>query len=96
MGERSSTGCWQRSNIQYVRGYIIEYTALPELAIALGDGQVEVTWTTNSAGFTLQCTTNLVSPVVWSIVSPGPVAVNDQNVVTNPISGPMKFYRLSQ
>ena len=41
------------SNIQYVRGYLIEYTALPTLAITLRGGQVEVTWTTNSIGFTL-------------------------------------------
>jgi hypothetical protein len=83
------------SNIQYVRGYIIEYTVLPALAIVLSGGQVELTWTTNSAGYTLQCATNLVSPAVWSTVSPGPVVVNGQNAVTNPISGTKKFYRLS-
>jgi hypothetical protein len=55
-----------------------------------------LTWPTNAAGFTLQSTTNLVSPAVWSTVSPGPVVVNGQNAVTNPVSGTQNFYRLSQ
>ena len=43
----------------------------------------------NATGYTLQSTTNLVPPVVWS-------AVSGQNAVTNPISGTQKFYQLSQ
>jgi len=33
---------------------------------------------------------------VWPAVSPGPVILNGQNIVTNPISGTRQFYRLSQ
>jgi len=55
-----------------------------------------LTWPTNAAGFTLQSTTDLVSPAVWTTVSPGPVLVNGQNTVTNPVSGTQQFYRLSQ
>jgi len=62
----------------------------------LSGANVVLTWPTNAIGFTLQSTTNLVSPAVWSDVSPGPVVVNGQNAVTNPVSGPKKFYRLSQ
>jgi sulfatase modifying factor 1 len=54
-----------------------------------------LTWPTNATGFTLQSTTNLVSPAVWTTVVPGPVAVNGNNTVTNPISGTRQFYRLS-
>jgi hypothetical protein len=57
---------------------------------------VVLTWPTNEAGFTLQSTTNLVSPVAWSAVSPAPFVVNGQNTVTNPISGIPMFFRLSQ
>ena len=55
-----------------------------------------LSWPTNAAGFTLQSTTNLVSLAVWGTVSPGPTVVNGENAVTNPVSGPTKFYRLSQ
>jgi uncharacterized repeat protein (TIGR03803 family) len=68
----------------------------PQLTIIPSGANVILTWPTNAAGFTLQSTTNLVSPAVWSTVSPAPVVVNGQNAVTNPISGTQKFYRLSQ
>jgi uncharacterized repeat protein (TIGR03803 family) len=71
-------------------------TPLPQLTIIPSGANVILRWPTNAAGFTLQSTTNLVSPAVWSTVSPGPIVVNGQNAVTNPISGARKFYRLSQ
>ncbi len=55
-----------------------------------------LTWSTNYNGFTLQLTTNLVSPAVWATNSLPPVVVNGQYAVTNPISGTQTFYRLSQ
>jgi uncharacterized repeat protein (TIGR03803 family) len=68
----------------------------PQLTINLSATNVILTWPTNATGFTLQSTTNLVPPVVWSAVSPAPVAVNTNNAVTNIISGKQMFYRLSQ
>src|ERR1035437_2492955 len=68
----------------------------PPLTISLSEANVVLTWPTNAAGFTLQSTTNLVSPAIWSTVSPGPTVVNGQNAVTNPVSGTQNFYRLSQ
>ncbi len=47
-------------------------------------------------GYTLQSTTNLVSPAVWSTNSPAPVVINGQNTVSNPITGAQQFYRLVQ
>ena len=67
----------------------------PQLTIIRSGANVILTWPTNAAGFTLQSTTNLVSPAVWSTNSPGPVVADGQNAVTNPVSGPQKFYRLS-
>jgi hypothetical protein len=55
-----------------------------------------MTWPTDAAGFTLQSTTNLVSPAVWSTVAPAPVVINGQNTFIEAISGTRKFYRLSQ
>jgi uncharacterized repeat protein (TIGR03803 family) len=68
---------------------------LPQLTIIPFGANVILTWPTNAAGFTLQSTTNLVSPAVWSTVSPGPVVLNGQNTVLNPVSGTQQFYRLS-
>ncbi|HAO79460.1 MAG TPA: hypothetical protein DCQ92_10895 [Verrucomicrobia subdivision 3 bacterium] len=68
----------------------------PLLTIIPSGANVILTWPTNAAGFTLQSTTNLAPPAVWSTVSPVPVVVNGQNAVTNPISGTQQFYRLSQ
>jgi uncharacterized repeat protein (TIGR03803 family) len=70
----------------------------PQLTIIRSAANVILTWPTNAAGltFTLQSTTNLVSPAGWTTVSPASAVVNGQNTVTNLISGTLKFYRLSQ
>jgi hypothetical protein len=68
---------------------------VPTLTIFPSGANVVLTWPTNYTGFTLQSTTNLVSPV-WTTNSPAPVIVNGQNTVTNPISGNQQFFRLSQ
>ena len=49
-------------------------------------------WPTNYGNYGLIATTNLGAP--WSGVTPSPTVVNGTNVVTNPISGERKFYRL--
>jgi uncharacterized repeat protein (TIGR03803 family) len=81
-------------------GTVFSLSFAPQLTIISSGGNVILTWPINVAGFsyagfTLQSTTNLVSPAVWSSVSPGPVVVNGQNAVTNAVSGTQKFYRLS-
>jgi sugar lactone lactonase YvrE len=71
----------------------------PQLTILLSGvppSGIVLTWPTNAVGFTLQSTTNLVSPVVWSTNSPAPVVIAGQNTVTNPITGPQQFFRLVQ
>jgi uncharacterized repeat protein (TIGR03803 family) len=70
--------------------------SLSLLTIIRSGANVVVSWPANVVGFTLQSTTNLNSPIVWSPVSPAPTVVNGQYAVTNPISGTQKFYRLSQ
>src|SRR5439155_15426133 len=68
----------------------------PQLTTILSGANIILTWPANAAGFTLQSTTNLVSPTVWTIVFPAPAIVNGLNAVTNPISGTQQFYRLTQ
>jgi len=67
----------------------------PQLRVIHSEANVILTWPTKAAEFTLQSTTNLVSPANWITVSPGPVVVNGQNTVTNPASDTQKFFRLS-
>lgn len=81
-------------------GTVFSLSLLPQLAITLSGAHVILTWPTNIVGFaaefTLQSTTNLVSPGGWTSVSPEPIVVNGKNTVTNLISDGQKFYRLSQ
>ena len=70
--------------------------SMPRLVIIHSGTNVIVTWPTNFTGYTLQSTTNLVSPAVWITNTPAPVVVNTNNAVTNGVSGSRKFYRLSQ
>ena len=77
-------------------GTVFALSLVPTLGIVQAGNQVVLSWPTWAPNFTLQSTTNLVSPAVWNTVSPAPVIVNGNNTVTNPISGSQKFYRLSQ
>jgi uncharacterized repeat protein (TIGR03803 family) len=77
-------------------GTVFSISFSPRLAIIATGPNVILTWSTNATGFILQSTTNLISPAVWTAVSPAPVVVNGQNTVTNPISGAQQFYRLAQ
>jgi len=81
-------------------GTVFSFSLLPHLAIVASGQNIILTWLTNYAGldysgFTLQSTTNLLSPV-WSTNSSAPVVVNGVSTVTNPISGGQEFFRLSQ
>jgi len=75
-------------------GTVFSLFIQPELTITPVGMNVILTWPTNATGFSLQSTTNLLSPVSWATVSPDPAIVNGQNVVANPISATPQFYRL--
>jgi subtilisin-like proprotein convertase family protein len=67
----------------------------PELHIRLVNNLAELFWSTNLIGFNLEGTPDL-SPPVWGPVTPLPVIVGDQNVVTNSLIPAHRFYRLSK
>lgn len=69
----------------------------PQLSINLVGGNAILTWPTNATNFSLQSTADLVPPLSWtSIASPPFVVVGGLNTFTNPLSGTMQFFRLSQ
>ena len=76
-------------------GTVFSIFIQPELNLIPSGANVILTWPTNAVGFSLQSTTNLLSPV-WATNYPAPVVVSGQNTVTNPISGTQQFYRLIQ
>ncbi len=82
-------------------GTVFGLSFTPHVTIVRSGTNVILKWPTNVAGFdytgyTLQSTTNLGSPAVWSTNSHAPVVIAGQNNVTNPITGPQQFYRLVQ
>ena len=76
--------------------FAITLPTSPPLAITPSGSNVLLTWPTNAIGFMLQSATNPTFSSIWGNVSPAPVVVNGQNIVTNPVSGNQAFYRLSQ
>jgi len=68
----------------------------PQLTLIHSGVNVILMWPTNATGFALQSTTNLVSPTGWTQVSPAPVILTTNNVVTNSITGAQQFFRLQE
>ncbi len=64
----------------------------PTLTVSRSGTNVVLTWPASS-GLTLRSATELDASD-WPTVSPNPVVINGQNVVTNPASGSRRFYRL--
>ena len=65
----------------------------PILLSTLSGTNIVISWSTNSTGFTLQSTTNFAS---WISNPPPPVVSGGSYVVTNPVAGGVKFYRLKK
>jgi uncharacterized repeat protein (TIGR03803 family) len=81
-------------------GTVFKISFAPHLSVTRSAEEFVLSWPTNYAGFdysgyTLQSATDLASPV-WTTNLLAPVVVNGQSIVTNPISGAQKFFRLSQ
>ena len=77
-----------------VRNVFLSQTPQPLLNIQRSaNTNVALSWATNFTGFTLESNTNL-NTNAWSIVSPAPAINGTNNVVTNTVSSPARFYRL--
>jgi len=68
-------------------------TVVPMLGASGSDGKLVFAWPTNTGGFSLECTTNLVSPN-WIPATPPPVMAGGAYVVTNSPTAEKMFYRL--
>lgn len=79
----------------YSKGTIFSLFIPPPLTLVAAGPNMILSWPTNAAGFALQSTTNLASPV-WTAVLPDPVVINGQNTVTGSVSATEQYYRLSR
>jgi uncharacterized repeat protein (TIGR03803 family) len=77
-------------------GTVFSFFIPPPLAISAAATNAILAWPTNALGFTLQSTTNLAPPAVWSNILTAPININGQNVVTNPVPGGQIYYRLAR
>jgi hypothetical protein len=65
-----------------------------ELAVALTNGAVVVSWPTSPAGFRLQAASNLTPPILWTNAGGVTSIFNGRFNVTNPATGSNGFFRL--
>jgi len=68
-------------------GTIFSILFPPPLNITIAGTNAIVSWPTNVTGFSLESTTNL-APLAWT-------AVSGQYLVTNPVTGKQKYFRLT-
>jgi len=83
------------------KGTVFSLSFRPQLTITPSGTNLILSWPTNVAGFdytgyTLQSSTSLDAPSVWSTNSAAPVVIAGRDTVTNPIGGARQFYRLAQ
>lgn len=75
-------------------GTVFSLTFTPQLTITRSQSSVVLSWSTQSAGHTLESSTNLAVPTAWTTNATAPIVVNGQNTVTLPIAGAQLFFRL--
>jgi hypothetical protein len=76
--------------------YVIGPPPPPPLTASRAGNQIIISWpTNNAAGLSLRSSVTLGPGASWNVVSPMPQQVGNQWVVTNSISGPSRFFRLS-
>jgi hypothetical protein len=65
------------------------------LSVVSAGTDLVIKWPVEAAGYVLESTGSLEPPVAWAqVTSPAPVIVDGQKVVTMPMSGGGKFFRL--
>jgi uncharacterized repeat protein (TIGR01451 family) len=67
----------------------------PALTTLVQGNNLVISWPVEATAYSLESTTNLAPPVVWTAVTvPAPVTVGGQKTVTIPIGSGNKFFRL--
>ena len=74
--------------------YAVQTPGAPLLFITQSGQNAILSWPASATGFLLEDNTSVTSPGGWTAVSPGPVAVNGTNYVTNSIVPGNNYFRL--
>ena len=70
-------------------------TGLPRLNVALGSGQLTLSWSTLAdSGYAVQYATNLSPPILWLNATNAVQVSGEQKTVTIPTADDTKFFRL--
>ena len=75
-------------------GVIIVQPLQPRLSVSTDSGQFVLNWSTNYAGYTLEATTNLNPPAIWSPASVVGSNPNGRCEYRENFNQPLKFFRL--
>src|ERR1700744_4947338 len=76
--------------------YAISPPLPPQLTATRAGKQIIISWpTNNSDGLSLHAAATFGPDAAWNLVSPPPALIGNQWMVTNSISGPGQFFRLS-
>ena len=75
-------------------GIIVIQPLQPKLSMQLQTDQVVLTWSTNFVGYTLEATTNLTPPVIWSPLNGAGLNPSGQFEFRQNLSLPREFFRL--
>jgi hypothetical protein len=68
--------------------------SVPSLAARRMDTNIILSWPVSGAGFRLETTDGFAGSSTWTPATNVPVVIDNQNVVSDPISGARRFYRL--
>ena len=68
----------------------------PPLQAKASGANAMLSWPLAAQDFALQYTTNLATTNIWTTVTNVPAVLDFQNVITNPIIGGEKFFRLKK
>ncbi len=85
----------QGGSLTYGTVFSLTLPSPPQLTIIRSGANAVLRWPMNAFGFSLESNTDLTANV-WSVVSPAPAISGTNNVVTNAVTGPVRFYRLRQ
>jgi hypothetical protein len=66
----------------------------PVMHVRMSGSDVEVLWPSSSSGYSLYCTTNLLTPGMWLPVTNVPSLQTNDWMVSMPVSGACCFFRL--
>jgi hypothetical protein len=85
-------------NISNAETYALafEFFTAPALTLARSGSNIVLAWPVYPAGFALESTPALTSPITWTTVGTTPVIANNQNSVTIDSSSGNQFFRLSR